>query len=116
MAVTKYIKEDWIKTENGGWSHIPQQIQMSEVIQWNVDMFLYSCYLYYVLDDPKLSDENFDCIVTFLEKYYDELPDRIKNECGKGKIKPNAHVFGSMLTDKEKQDAIDWKNNWNYNT
>ena len=47
---------NWVKTENGGYSDIRQAVPWKDILQWQVDMFFYSCYLYYVMDDPKLSE------------------------------------------------------------
>ena len=103
---------NWIKTEYGGYSDTNQSVEWKDILDWQVNMFFYSCYLYYVLDNPKLSDDNFDAIVRVLEDHYDELPERITITCKKWQIKPNAHAFAEMLTDKEIKDALDWKNNW----
>lgn len=101
---------NWVRTENNGYSDRTQQVSWSDMLQWQIDMFFYSCYLYYVMDEPKLSDEHFDRIVTILEKHYNELPDRIKHVCGPGEIKATAHLFAHDLTDEEKNAAIEWKN------
>lgn len=105
-----YVKEDWERTEFGGYSHIPQQVSFQSIIDWQVDMFFYSCYLYYVLDNPKLSDDAFDRIIDFLENHFDELPERITHVCGPKEIKPNAHLFAHDLTEEEKIAAVEWKN------
>lgn len=101
----------WIKTESGGYSDTTQQVSWSKILEWQVDMFFYSCYLYYVLDNPKLDDASFDRTIEILEQYYDDLPDRIKHVCERGKIKETAHLFAHDLTDKEKADALEWRNN-----
>lgn len=101
---------DWEKTDNNGYSDRTQQVPWSEMLQWQIDMFFYSCYLYYVKDDPKLSDEHFDKIVDILEKHYGELPERITHVCGPGQIKATAHLFAHDLTEEEINAAIEWKN------
>ena len=101
---------DWDRTENGGYSDRTQQVSWSDMLQWQVDMFFYSCYLYYVKDDPKLSDESFDSIVNLLERHYDSLPERITHVCGPGQIKATAHLFAHDLSDEEIKAAIEWKN------
>jgi len=101
----------WVRTENGGMSDTSQQMSWQSILDWQVEMFFYSCYLYYVLDTPKLSDDSFDDIVNLLEKYFDELPERITHVCGPGQIKPNAHLFAHDLTEEEKENAIKWLKN-----
>lgn len=101
---------NWVRTENGGMSDLDQQMSWKDILQWQVDMFFYSCYLYYVLDDPKLSDESFDKIVDVLEANFDDLPERITHVCEPKQIKANAHLFAHDLTEQEIQDAIHWKN------
>ena len=71
---------NWIKTEYGGYSDTNQSVEWKDILDWQVNMFFYSCYLYYVLDNPKLSDDNFDAIVRVLEDRYDELPERRSEE------------------------------------
>lgn len=102
---------NWVRTENGGMSDLDQAVPWKDILDWQQKMFFYSCYLYYVLDDPKLSDDGFDRIIDVLEAYYDDLDDRIKDNCEKSKIKPNAHIFGHMLTNIEVEEALLWKNN-----
>ena len=53
----------WIKTEYGGYTDTEQCIPWQDILDWQVEMFLYSCYLYHVLDKPKLTDEDFDRII-----------------------------------------------------
>lgn len=101
---------DWERTENGGMSDRTQQVPWSDMLQWQVDMFFYSCYLYYVADDPKLDDAGFDRIVDILERNYDDLPERIRYVCGPGQIKATAHLFAHDLTEQEIKDALEWKN------
>jgi hypothetical protein len=101
----------FVLTENNGYSDLDQRVPWEKILQWQVDMFFYSCYLYYVADNPKLNDNGFDRIVEILENHYDELPDRIKHVCGPGKIKETAHLFAHDLTEEEIADALEWKNN-----
>lgn len=109
-GIKVYVKEDWEKTQYGGWSHIPQQRSWNNILQWQIDMFFYSCYLYYVKDTPKLSDEDFDRIIDIMEAHFDELPERITMTVEPGKIKPNAHLFAHDLSVEEIKAAIEWKN------
>lgn len=101
----------WVRTEFGGMSDTDQQVEWKDILQWQVDMFFYSCYLYYVLDTPKLDDDSFDDIVKIMERHFDELPERITHVCGPGQIKPNAHLFAHDLTDEEKENAVKWLEN-----
>jgi len=39
------------------------------------------------------------------------LPERITHTVGPGQIKANAHLFAHDLTEKEKENALLWKNN-----
>lgn len=100
----------WERTEHGGYSDTTQQMKWSDILQWQVDMFFYSCYLYYVKDDPKLSDESFDRIIDILEAHFDELPERITMTVGPNQIKANAHLFAHDLTEQEIKNALLWKN------
>ena len=102
---------NWVKTENNGYSDTEQQVSWSKILGWQVDMFFYSCYLYYVLDNPKLDDASFDRTIEILEQYYDDLPDRIKHVCGPGKIKETAHLFAHDLSEEEIAAALEWRNN-----
>jgi NAD-dependent DNA ligase len=99
----------WVRTENGGMSDTSQQMSWQSILDWQVEMFFYSCYLYYVLDNPKLSDYDFDRIIDVMEDHFDELPERITHTVGPGEIKANAHLFAHDLTEKEKEKAIEWK-------
>ena len=110
MEQETVVEGEWQKTDKG-WSHIPQQMKWESILQWQVEMFFYSCYLYYVKDTPKLSDEDFDRIIDIMESHFDELPERITQTVEPGKIKPNAHLFAHDLTDQEIKDAVLWKNN-----
>lgn len=110
MPITEYVKEDWERSSFGGSSHIPQQVFWQSILDWQVKMFFYSCYLYYVKDDPKLNDQEFDNINALLERHYDSLPDRIKHVCGPGEIKATAHLFAYDLTEQEQKDALLWRN------
>ena len=101
----------WVRTEFGGMSDTDQQVPWKDILQWQVDMFFYSCYLYYVLDNPKLNDASFDRIIEILEQYYHDLPERIKHVCGPGQIKATAHLFAHDLTEGEIASALEWKNN-----
>lgn len=101
----------WVKSENGGWSDTNQAMSWESILDWQVDMFFYSCYLYYVLDNPKLPDSEFDRIIDVLENHFDELSDRIKHVCGPGQIKETAHLFAHDLSDDEKRNALLWRNN-----
>lgn len=101
----------WIRTEHGGYSDTTQAMPFSTIIEWQTEMFFYSCYLYYVLDNPKLSDYDFDRIIDLLEDHFEELPERIRHVCDKGQIKATAHLFAHDLNDSEKQEALDWRNN-----
>ena len=101
---------NYVRTDLGGYTDLEQQVSWESILQWQVDMFLYSCYLYYVLDNPKLSDESFDDIVRILESNYDDLPDRIKHVCEPGKIKETAHLFAHDLSEQEIEYALEWKN------
>ena len=101
----------WVRTEFGGMTDTDQQVDWKNILQWQVDMFLYSCYLYYVRDNPKLDDNGFDRIVEILEQYYEELPERIKHVCGPGQIKATAHLFAHDLSEEEKEAALEWRNN-----
>lgn len=92
----------FVKTEYGGYSDTTQQVSWESILQWQVDMFFYSCYLYYVLDNPKLSDYDFDRIIDLLEDHFDELPERITHVCGPKEIKANAHLFAHDLIEEEK--------------
>jgi NAD-dependent DNA ligase len=100
----------WVRTENGGMSDTSQQMSWQKILDWQVEMFFYSCYLYYVLDNPKLSDYDFDRIIDVMEDHFDELPERITHTVGPGEIKANAHLFAHDLTEKEKEKALFWKN------
>ncbi len=100
--------DEWEKTDNGGYSHKPQRVSWSQIIKWQQEMFIHSCYLYYVLDKPKLSDADFDSIVRILEVYYDELDDRIKILCPDGKLKPIAYMIPSIMTSQEIFEAMEW--------
>ena len=102
---------NWVKTDNNGYSDTEQQVSWSKILGWQVDMFFYSCYLYYVLDNPKLDDASFDRTIEILEQYYDDLPDRIKHVCERCKIKETAHLFAHDLTEEEKAAALEWRNN-----
>ena len=102
---------NWIKTDNGGYSDTEQQVSWQDILDWQVQMFFYSCYLYYVLDDPKLEDAAFDRIIDIMELYFDQLPERITNFCDPGQIKETAHLFAHELTEQEEKDALLWKNN-----
>jgi NAD-dependent DNA ligase len=110
MEQETVVEGEWQKTDKG-WSHIPQQMKWESILQWQVEMFFYSCYLYYVLDNPKLDDAGFDRIVEILENHFNELPERITHTVGPGQIKANAHLFAHDLTEKEKENALLWKNN-----
>ena len=101
----------WVRTENGGMSDLNQQMPWEVILKWQMDMFFYSCYLYYVLDNPKLDDAGFDRIIDILEAHFDELPERITLVCGPGQIKATAHLFAHDLSDGEKQNALLWKEN-----
>ena len=101
---------NWIRTENGGFSDTEQQVPWKDILQWQVDMFFYSCYLYYVKDNPKLDDAGFDRIIEILEQYYEDLPDRIKHTCGPGQIKATSHLFAHDLTEQEISSALKWRN------
>lgn len=101
----------WVKTEYGGYTDTEQGMSLECIIDWQVKMFFYSCYLYYVLDNPKLSDDSFDRIIDFLEDHFDDLPERITHVCGPKEIKANAHLFAHDLTETEKESALLWKNN-----
>lgn len=113
IDVTSFIekKEGWVKTKHGAYSDVSQQMPWEDILNWQIKMFLYSCYLYYKLDDPKLTDDHFDGIVRIMEQNYTDLPDRIKSVCGdQKKIKPCAYIFADLLTEEEKQEAMEWKN------
>ena len=99
---------EWEKTENGGYSHKPQRVSWSQIIKHQEQMFMHSCYLYYVLDKPLLSDADFDSIVRILEDHYDELDDRIKILCPDGKLKPIAYMIPSIMTSQEIFEAMEW--------
>ena len=105
------MMSNWIKTEMGGYSDRDQAMEFSTIVGWQVEMFFYSCYLYYVLDNPKLSDYDFDRIIDFMEDHFDELPERITMTCGPKEIKANAHLFAHDLTEQEQKDALLWKDN-----
>ena len=111
VDITSFMEKEnegeWEKTDKG-WSHITQQVKWEDIFQWQVDMFLYSCYLYYVLDKPKLPDSDFDSIVRLLEDHYDELPERIKILCPERKIKPVAYMVPSIMTSEEIFEAMEW--------
>jgi hypothetical protein len=100
----------WVRTENGGMSDTSQQMSWQSILDWQVEMFFYSCYLYYVLDNPKLSDYDFDRIIDVMEDHFEELPERITHTVGPGEIKANAHLFAHDLTEEEKEKALLWKN------
>lgn len=100
----------WVKTEYGGYSDTEQQMSFQNILDWQVNMFFYSCYLYYVLDNPKLNDYDFDRVIDFLEDHYDELPERITMVCGPKQIKETAHLFAHDLTEDDKKMALLWKN------
>jgi NAD-dependent DNA ligase len=100
----------WIKTENGGYSDTCQAVSWQKMLEWQETMYLYSCYLYYELDNPKLSDGAFDYIVTLLERNYNDLSDRIKAVAPKGTLKTEAHHIAHILTDDEKKEALVWRN------
>ena len=99
----------WVRTENGGMSDTTQQMSWKSILDWQVEMFFYSCYLYYVLDNPKLTDYDFDRIIDLMEDHFDELPERITHTVGPGQIKANAHLFAYDLSDEEKEKAMKWK-------
>ena len=99
----------WVRTDLGGMSDTTQQMSWQTILDWQVQMFFYSCYLYYVLDNPKLDDAGFDRIVDIMEAHFDELPERITYTVGPGQIKANAHLFAHDLSDEEKENAILWK-------
>ena len=73
---------------------------------------LFRSYLYYVMDNPKLDDPNYDCIVRILEAHLDEIDDpRLHNLLeGTNKIKPVAFELALQVTDEEIKEAIDWRN------
>lgn len=100
---------NWERTDGGGYSDKDQRVPWQTIIEWQVEMFFYSCYLYYVNDTPKLSDESFDNIIDILEANYDILPERITHVCSPRQIKANAHLFAHDLSDIEKQNALLWK-------
>lgn len=102
---------NWKKTEFGGYSDSSQSMSWEKILEWQIQMFFWSCYLYYVLDKPKLSDEDFDRIIDIMEAHFDELPERITMTVGPKQIKPNAHLFAHDLTDEEKENAIKWSEN-----
>jgi len=77
----------WVRTDLGGMSDTTQQMSWQTIRDWQVQMFFYSCYLYYVLDNPKLDDAGFDRIVDIMEAHFDELPERITHTVGPGQIK-----------------------------
>ena len=101
----------WVRTEFGGMTDTDQAMPWQSIIDWQVQMFFYSCYLYYVLDNPKLDDDSFDDIVKFMERHFDELPESITMTVGPGQIKPNAHHFAHILTDEEKENSVKWLKN-----
>ena len=100
----------WVKTELNGWSDQDQAVAWKEILEWQIKMFFWSAYLYYVLDNPKLSDYDFDRIIDVMEDHFDELPERITHTVGPGEIKANAHLFAHDLTEEEIKAAIEWKN------
>ena len=53
----------WIRTANNGYSDTSQVVPWKEMLEWQETMYMYSCYLYYELDNPKLSDDSFDATV-----------------------------------------------------
>ena len=99
----------WVRTDLGGMSDMKQQMSWQTILDWQVQMFFYSCYLYYVLDNPKLDDAGFDRIIDIMEAHFDELPERITHTVGPGQIKANAHLFAHDLSDEEKENALLWK-------
>lgn len=103
----------WIKTENGGYSDTGQKIEWKKILEWQYKMFLYSNYLYYVMDNPKLDDANYDTIVRILENHIDEIDDERLHALleGNRKIKPVAFELALQVTEQEIAEAIDWKNN-----
>jgi len=100
----------WIKTEYGGYSDTEQKIDWKDILDWQYKMFLYSNYLYYVMDKPKLDDANYDTIVRILENHIDEIVDERLHSLLEGtrKIKPVAFELALQLTEKEIHEAIDW--------
>ena len=103
------MQHDFVLTENGGYSDRNQQVSWKDIVAWQEKMFFYSCYLYYVSDNPKLSDNDFDSIVRILENNYDVLSERIKHVCDKGKIKETAYLFAHDLTEQEIKEALEWR-------
>ena len=100
----------WVKTANSGYSDTSQVVPWDEMLKWQEKMYIFSCYLYYELDNPKLSDDSFDATVKLLERHYDELSDRIKAVAPKGTLKTEAHHIAHILTDDEKKEALVWRN------
>ena len=107
MSKQEHHQTEWEKTDKG-WSHKPQQVSWEQIIRWQQEMFMHSCYLYYVLDKPRLSDADFDSIVRILEDHYDELDERIKDLCPDGKLKPIAYMIPSIMTSQEIFEAMEW--------
>lgn len=48
---------------------------LDEIYDWQCQMFIYSCYLYEVENQPLLSDEVYDAHCQSLLRRYDQLPE-----------------------------------------
>lgn len=57
-----------------------------EIYDWECRMFIYSCYLYDVENQPLLSDELYDWSCRFLLERYDQLPEWFRQRVDKERL------------------------------
>jgi NAD-dependent DNA ligase len=69
-------------------------------------MYVYSNYLYYQLDTPLLSDDDYDSLVRYLARTYENLPEWFTSRISQDELKTGAYALS--LTDQEKEQALQW--------
>lgn len=80
-----------------------------EIWKWQQDMFIYSCYLYYELDDPILSDQVFDAHCKMLLEHYEDCTPDFKARVSREDLRTGSG-FALNYTEDEIAGALKWKN------
>lgn len=88
-------------------SDTDQQVSLEQLLEWELEIYLRSCFLYYHSDlEPVLSDAVHDMGEQFLQRYFEKLPEWFKAQVPDGNIKPHAHALS--IPEDVKTRAIEW--------
>ncbi len=96
--------------ETNSYFRPEDRISQEEMLKWELEIYLRSCWLYYHSDyQAVLDDATHDATERILQEHFEELPEWFKAQVPNKLLKPAAHAL--KIPEDVQERAIEWSKN-----